>query len=827
MSVRNYNKLYVHRDREEGSGKILLGYQNDTREILLYKNTETLLHIPFYTEPIRLADSTLIRDGATAGPFPAASDRIFKNHKNYGNVTANGTPTTLADGGWFCSWLYKDEIGNVKWMDRYYNPGRFIVTAATAQLAQAPYVAHNPVFRDEPSTMLFEAGVQYRYFHVGEETAQELVTTYGGVSGEHLPLDLSHWGSDIVDASNNPKKVKIITNGSLSDLYTTYIDSDHVYAPSISFDNIYNTEVSIEHDSSYNLIHEFSWAFWAHSNDWKNCPSTQLIGNFSSKGGIGLFLDTLSSYPFFVIPETGYGHLLFVNEKLNQFLDKSVQLTTSLTATPHLIGIDSDHNVIVCNSDSSRLINKYDNAGEVLATATLPSLTEDLKQLICGPNDTFVVITDRARYTYDTNLVLTKTTFWNTTPTTIAAYAYDEELGSSELISFDGVNDSKFIGMTHWCLSAADGNLYRRSPDMEGYQLVGQFDENATDFGIDPYDRLWVLHGTNNVSVYSSQATSLTSPLFTFTVGKNVTHEKKNISFICTYDRVTNTREWKCLIYYFDGADLDISPELYVIDLNGFILETINILSLFDLNLFRLLNQQQKELKFSAKGDFTGYEHRRVFNKLAPYNNTPQLILKTSLKDKTKTTLPYTQFKDYTSIGSWDSKCWQHIVLTLRNRSFNLYINGKYTNEVSYSGQYEISYETQPTFFIGSPGGSRYGFNREIGNPSCLFNGKIQDVKVYDYALDPKNLEMYLRASIPAQNIYWSLPTSLIQYIEKIERMFKNKIPGSKSTYFNIKLCGTTISDLQTRTIIEDQIRTLISEIKPAYTDFLKVQWVD
>ena len=826
MSSRNYNKLYVPTSREEGSEKILLGYQNDVRETVLTKDTETFFHIPYYTETIKLVDSTLIQDGATAGPFPAASDRIFKNRKNYGNVTTNGNPSDIADGVWFCSWLYKDEFGNVQWIDRYYNPGTFVMSIAIAQMTEGPtYKKNDPVYRDVPSTMVFEEGVQYRYFHVGEKTARSLISTFAGLSGNRIKLNLEAWGTDSVDTSLSAKEVKIVTNGSVSDLYVIAEEPDRISAPTISFNNTHKTEVSVEYDSSYALTNEFSLAFWAQSNNWNDSQSTQLVGNFSSGGGVGLFIDTLSSYPFFVIPETGYGHLLYINEGYNPFLDKSLQLTVSLTATPQFVAIDSDNNVIVCNADSSRRINKFDNAGKLLATTSLTQPTETPLQILCSLDDTIVVITDKARYTYTTDLVLLNTTIWDSISSTVAAYAYDIESGTAELISTDNVYDSKFIGTTQWLLSASDGNLYKKTS--AGYELFVEFADTATNFAIDPFDRLWVLHGTNNVSVYDSKADPLSDPVFKFDAGQDVAHAQKNINFLCAYDRSTATRSWRCIIYYADGSDSQVTPQVYIFDISGNLVQTIDVLSLFNRNLLSVLKQEQKNFKFFGKGDFTGYERRRVFNNLAPFNNESQLIVRASLKDKTKTELAYKQFKAYASMGNWDSNSWQHVILTLQNRMFKLYVNGAVVAELPYSGQYELSYELQPTFFIGTPAGSQSGFNQEIGYTSAIFNGLFEDIKIYDYVLNTKTLELFQRASIPAQNMYWSLPTPSIQYIEKIERMFKNKIPGAKATYFNIKLSGTQITDLQTRAIIEQELRTIVSKIQPAYANFLRVHWAD
>ena len=57
--------------------------------------------------------------------------------------------------------------------------------------------------------------------------------------------------------------------------------------------------------------------------------------------------------------------------------------------------------------------------------------------------------------------------------------------------------------------------------------------------------------------------------------------------------------------------------------------------------------------------------------------------------------------------------------------------------------------------------------------------------------------------------------------------MFQNKMPGAKSTFFNIRLGGTNIKDLNTRKVIEDEIRQIIEKIKPSYANLLNVVWID
>lgn len=1146
MSNREYNRIYSHSDREEGSEKILLGYKNDLTEILLKKDTETVFHIPLYVDKINVAASTLVADGATAGPFPAASDRIFKNQKNYGETTPYGSTSDIANGMWYCSWLRKDENGNVQWMDRLYNPGYFKQNTARTQLLE--YVPHNPVYEDVPSKLTLEQGVQYKYHHIGEKYAAEIVTTYGGISGERIKLNLDGWGTSTIDSSNNSKSVKIVTDDVANDIYVRLTDSDRVSSNNINFNNNYKTSVSLEYSPLYNFTDEFTLTFWAHSNNWKSTQYTQLVGNYTPKGGYGVFVDTLSSYPFFVIPETAYGHLLYVNEKFEPFLDKSLHPTVLLTATPSFIALNSDHEVITIEVNKFHKIKKFDHTGVLLKEVSLQSTpisiprtqeekigsqwfknknydfiskidtssnftvwaaintdkkltvstdegvtwqtinnfencadvalsyngaiqtaiadgkvwistnsgetwnlttntkvdinglelascamsysgqiqavagyntsiyisinygyswyekafvnkwkkvlisdegefylasTEDrlfvsqdygntwfsklnpnlwssiamsktgsvqvaavkggsifvstnygenwveidgtqnnwlavevtqsgkmqtaaalegnylrvymsfdygntwkLKQLIpqlanteqitikmssdelsqiistgsgeffistenkllenfsiietplqllCGQHDIITVITDRARYTYDRDLNLESAISWATMPNTVAAYSYDAKRDVAELISVENVYDCKFINTDCYCISATndsktDGNLWVKYANKNVFEIYADIgtENSGSAFGIDPYNRIWLMHDNNKITVFDSNRPPGSAPVIsTFSLGTNIKYKKKNISFICVYDRSTNTRNWRAVIYYGDTGQNVSNPQIFITDMSGKIIKIIDTLSLFDLYTVKLLGQTQEKMEFLASGDFTGYEFRRVFNNLSPYKNTPQIILRATLLDLSNKTHPYTHIKQHAPVQEWEFKHWQHFVLTLKNRTFTVYNNTVPIMTYSYTGKQELSFLTQPSLFIGTPTGARFGFNYEIKNTSLIFNGSLQDIKIYDYAIEPQKLEMFLRASLIAENIYWNLPTPMVQYIETIERFFKHKIPGSKSSLFNVKLYGTQIKDPTTRKIIEEGVRNIIAEAKPAYTDMIGIKWVD
>ena len=197
-----------------------------------------------------------------------------------------------------------------------------------------------------------------------------------------------------------------------------------------------------------------------------------------------------------------------------------------------------------------------------------------------------------------------------------------------------------------------------------------------------------------------------------------------------------------------------------------------------------------------------------------------------ALKDKTSANYIYKIFKTSVSIDDWDANTCKHILLTLKSKTVTLYINAIKKASFTYSGRYELTFDTQPSTFIGSPLGAGIGLNRELGSVTSLFNGTIGEIKLYDYCINSTNFDIFLRAGIAAQTMLWSLPIPTISYIEKIERMFKNKLPGSKSSFYNIKLSGTNITDPTTRALIEEQIKHIVSQVSPIHTDLVKVIWI-
>jgi hypothetical protein len=409
------------------------------------------------------------------------------------------------------------------------------------------------------------------------------------------------------------------------------------------------------------------------------------------------------------------------------------------------------------------------------------------------------------------------------------------------------VSDLKCIGNKKWAI-ASDGNLYEdlltTNLGNPVYELFYEFKDRATNFGIDPQQRLWVLHGTNKVDVFDSRYKPVNGSLFRFETGFDAEHINKNISFICCYDRIKNTKTWRSIIYYGDSGDPQVGPQVFSWNMDGKPYQTTDINSCFNAALLKSATQGIEQFTFESTGDFTGYERRRVFNQLEPYNNAAQLVLKAHFLQpkniydtKSDNTLPLSLQKTLIPIDDWGNNTWQHITLMYESyiktdkpyQTLKLYINGNRQPDLTLSVPrgLEFSEEPQPSFFIGTPAGSEDGFNREIKHSSAIFNGVFEDIKIYNYCLDPNHLFLFMRKAIPAEPMYWSITTPSLQYTEQIEQIYKHKIPGAKSGFFNIKISKSGITDPKAQQIIEEEIKSRIQELKPIHTDLLNIVWVD
>jgi hypothetical protein len=814
IQQRNYYKIFTGTNQAEGYDKVHLGYEAETSEIDFKKDSTTFFHIPFFANTQNLSDSTLIADGAIPGPIPALADRIFKKLGGYGNSTSWGNTTDREDGTWLCSWLYAVSSEPPQWLDRYYNPGRLAYEEALEGRAEfTDYIKNDPIYYDVPSTLTLEPGVLYQYFHNGEETALSAVETFAGVGRKRLRLNIDSWSHTPLDDSiyNNTVTIDNFNPSWVVDVY----DPGYRDRNALSFDNNSFINCKVSYSSSYNLEDEFTLSFWTFNNSWANATSTQLIGNLR-KGGYGVFYNNLNDNPYFVIPETYYGHLFYCNQEGNVYNDKNVEISLGTPVDPISVNINSNSEIITLDATNSRLF-KYNHLGDVITTSKEP--LSGLNYLIPGvpklsiidrDNNT-VVITTSGTYTFDKDLLL-KTT-------TLSAYRYKEQIAfdiTGNLVRELSCFDIKFDSYNNKWTIKEDGNLYCNDI------LIKQLTDNITNLGgtnlaIDPEDNLWVLANSNLIYKFDTKHKTI---IDTYEVG--VQHDSlddKNISFIKSYNRSTNTFTWYAFIVH------NYEQTLYQVTLDGNILR--NTLLTQKLNILDPATalQDKELLRFTSKGDFTGYEWRRIFNKVL-YNNNSQLQFKVAVKSP-NTRLPNSIYTLSIPANYFLDDVWHLVTVSLKNHIISIYVDNYLRDSLPLPGNLDLNYEFKNDIFIGCPCGKSENLNTEIASTAVIWNGYIDSVRIYDYAIDSKFIQYFVREKTYASDIVWNIPTAALQYVEIIDRFFKHRLPGSKSVFFNIRLTGTKITDSTVKTRIENDIKLAVQKIKPAYTELLRVEWID
>ena len=789
---RNYNKLYIKKNDELGSEQLVLGYQSNLTELILEKDKTTPFFVPFFVPAFNLKDSKLIESGAFGGSFPAASDRIYKNENvNLDKFKGNGSV-------WFCSWLHKTPEGKTEWMDRFYSG-----SGSTSALDFATY---NTVFVDLPTKMIIEPGVLYKYYHVGENSFASLVSTLGGLSGQHLKMNLTDWESEQTDtATESNVQVSIITSAPKELLYKRINYSNKIDKSQINFDNGYDITANIEFGSNLKLEQEFSYCFWAYNKNWFEGISTQLFGNFSTnQAGFGLFLETLSSYPFYVIPETTKNKTIFINQE--SFPYKTLNTTRAFS----FIAIDIDNNVYGTNHDNPSVIYKTDHLGNIICTTkttnfNLNYIDEIPLDLICWDCDNIALITTKAIYYFDHNLVLLNWVNSVNSLSSVNAVKISSVTNKPSLISRSDVFDIKYEKGVEWSISKIDGNLYKNS------SIFAELEGKGSTLQIAPDGNIWVLHGNNAVSIFDSTKPFSENVLLQTKIGTNLTHSSKNIGFINKYNRSTQTCEWNAIIYYSN------EPSVFVLSVEGNLINTIELKYLFG-----LIEANSTDIKF-GKGDFTGYDFKRIVRQIEPFNKSSQIALKINTQNnKNENTLT----KLYHSTVTWDKNSWQHFTLTYKNKILKLYINGKLIAQYEHRGVDRLTSNVYSSWFLGIPTGANNGLNSETKSVSNIFNGSFADVKLFNYALQQEQIEIIREEFSITENIYWHLPSFTTQHIEPIQQVFKHKMPGMKSSFYNVKIAGMNITDLVARNIIESNIKEMISQLSPMYTDLIKVEWV-
>lgn len=820
ITQREYYKIFTGTNQDKNNEKLHLGYEASTTEITLKKDQVTFFHVPYFASTLHIQDSNLIGAGAIPGPIPAAADRVLKKLGGYSNTTLWGDSKQRQDGTWLCSWLYALSSETPQWLDRYYNPGNLSYEEALSQNVNLlTYQKHDPVYYDIPSTLTFESGVWYQYHHQGEKSAASFIKTFAGEDKTRLCLEIDDW-RNIETGSQTPIDNSIYNNSIFVENFTSsFVEEEqspgYIDRNILSFKNNNFVNCQVTYSDNYNFNNEFTIALWVKSDNWSQSPSTQFLGNLN-RGGYSVFYDNLKYYPFFVITETTYGHFFMFNQEGLLYNEKNSQIVygqptnfinTHINCEGELIAVEGPIDSSIVSEVNKAY--KFNHLGELLSVTrdsnnnTITMLGIPKLSILDKDNNT-IVITTSGTYTFDYDLVLTN--FLSSDP-----YIPNQQICfdlSGTLIKQTNCRDIKF-----------DSNNVKWHIDLTGklyYSNILYTDiTDATNIHVDPDNNLWVLAGTNKIHKINTNTKQIIS---TFYVGLDATAvDIKNISFIYSYTRSTQEKIWYALIYHSD------EKTLYQVTLDGIIKQSIFLPQKLNVLEPETATQDLNFLSFTSKGDFTGYEWKRVFHNVL-YKNQPQIQFKISVNEplisnrnilyKISVPVPYLVDNE-----------WHLIVATLKNKQLSLYINNFLRDSTTISPELQINYIYKNNLFIGCPSGKSENLNKEINSQALIWDGYIDTVRIYNYAIDSSLIQYFIKEKIQGDNIVWNINTAPLQYVESIDRFFKHRVPGYKSNFFNIKINQSQITDPELRKMIENDILTALSNTIPKNTEVLNIEW--
>jgi len=103
----------------------------------------------------------------------------------------------------------------------------------------------------------------------------------------------------------------------------------------------------------------------------------------------------------------------------------------------------------------------------------------------------------------------------------------------------------------------------------------------------------------------------------------------------------------------------------------------------------------------------------------------------------------------------------------------------------------------------------------------------IKDFKLFNKALKDTDIGMLAKEHNDIRDIVFTVPAGRRNYLEEIERYFKAKVPGQKSTLYNLIIKNSGITDEGLKVELEKRLINRLQQLSPIYTKLNKIKWIN
>lgn len=798
-TLRTYDRVYMGGNQLGGYQDIHLGYKTDYGVILPLKpDTYTYFHMPLISETQYLSAANLERSGAVSGPVPAYSDRIFKKKADYKDyIWWGGDSDEVNSGTWLCAWLSGTE--SPVWMERYYNPGKITYAAAmeTTGAISNDFTPNTPEVRDVVSNMKLTAGSYYKYFHIGSGTLASLLNNIYGTTSEDIIIKYTQFKNNqiVVDDSNHADA--IILNGQNLALFPLELTSDVTTKTAVLLND---ATIKAEPSQYFQVSADKSVLSWIFMDDWKNTnnknKSCAIHSNYFNGGDKLEYIDH-GLYYSSIIPyssqTSGFkAAILNAQTPLNFIL--SGDIPTTLSATSY--AVDLDGYLWCAGSDASNTqIYKMTADGTVFKNAELNYpvskfiiLNDNIGYAVSGTNST-------VEY-YPINLhtlELSGTSFSG------SKYSYVTSGSNGPVLEtaswYTDIFEDLTLVQLRTTTSITVGSLSTTAPTGCSIQHIC-CDSDSTIFATTLSGGYYNLYSIDRDTLLWSE------------VGDAVSSGTYGVPKVFLTKEIFNATKQDILYWLVPTAEtLQISKYYKNNVTNTYEQITGSTLTLpMTYNL--LVNDS----------DFSGYKLNKVYSAIR--GQVP--VLKYSVITDTETDIIKTSVETPTS-GLPDN--WHHIVTSKRNNDLSMYIDGALTNTTLVSGNIIVSPEA--AYCIGSDIIKTDAFFDVFGDTTGLFNGGVAEfIAIKNGLLDLNISTFYSSYFINTATMEWPIRTSPREFIENIKTLYKFKIPGMKSQFYNIVVKDSGISESE-RDTYESAIRERAKRTMPDYVQLKDIIWKD
>lgn len=790
INYRNYHSIYSGGRQEKGHEKLHLGYGCYTTPYTFKQGQTTWFHMPqnmFPYAKLNVNTTGLVKAGAIAGDHPLRSDKIWKKLGNYKYTSNMGSAQEEQTGQWLCTWLSGGSNINTEpvWVDRYYNPQT--TTAYQAIQAQADNLTYitsiecyglpNGVI-DVKSSLTFEPGSLYAYSHIGKVDADQNVNVLKAALQQENFSNYKLYNSQEIDP-----------------------ETDQTGTPLYVFDG--NRYAYFDVDTFNTPLNNFSIAFWGNSTDWSRPMGYELGGNYMDYG-FGIFNHhTVTPFLFYFNGgrlvsinqdleilntfDTGvsaYGNFQFLlrRDPLNSFhiitdaqqlteFDLKETITDATSALSGRIGIkhasnDLTHGYVLYNNNTISKVDLVSNLLVPAVTGVVIGRNADLREI---------------RKLNDNRIALIG--------------------GTQSLVRGDNL----------YFLSAGGIKVYNSQTNLLS-SYIGAIGESYTCFNIDRYSNTWVA-SANTIKVFGQRQEFLFDTRLTvassYSTAPVVIY---NITFTENFNKgelVTNA------IVAASGSSGN-DTILFKMDYQGNVDKTLVIDTFGDMRL----NRDPSNHIFNYSYLQPAYPDKEFTFKIRLFNqfNSEEISI------------------PQVSVSATDlNPGWHHFAINVNcpRGILELYVDGElYDQDMFTPNQYNFTPLIIDRVYVGAT-----TFYNGLLLNDALYKSKakaasyfVKDLNLQYFYFFAKSLNYYdvnmlYKQKTSPTDLVWDVPNGRRNYIDTISRYFRQKVPGAKSTLFNLYISDNLL-DQPSKDFVSTAITSKIKEIIPAYSKLNNIVWV-